>query len=563
MRRVLIAAGEWLLAHWCRIAAAWEQFWFAPADPVPLGLIRILVGYMLFYTHLVWGKNFQAFFGVRGWMSPETLDVFQRGQWIFSFWRWVPESVMWPVHLMCLCVLSLFAIGLWTRVTSILALIITISYSYRAQFANYGLDQMNAILTFYLAIGPSGAALSVDRLIERFRLARKALSDGKDPPRFEHTPRVTARLALRLMQMHFCVIYFYAGHAKLQGAAWWNGEAMWRAFSNLEYQSIDMTWLAWYPWLCHVMTHATILWEVTFSAGIWVRPLRPLILIMGALMHLGIGAFMGMWTFGLVMIFGHVSFWPPEAVHWLLGRFRRHSICVRTVDREDATSVRRAAWRIAIDFSGHVRMAGDLKADAVLQTPVSSDPSSLVCSPADNWLDPVVMAVCSEKEDERVDLLRAISVTTAEVSSLVGGKTNSSPPHEVRTRRRRCLLCVERDARNQLKLFRYFTARGFRCLLAVEPTDAMELARESIPDAILVLGTLFNDDEIESLHAQYKDSELSMPVLYVLRSGQRQRIGEWLDADQVAILEAKLSLGEMRQRVETMLAQPRTQFLPS
>ena len=24
---------------------------------------------------------------------------------------------------------------------------------------------------------------------------------------------------------------------------------MWRAFANLEYQSLDMTWLAWHPWL--------------------------------------------------------------------------------------------------------------------------------------------------------------------------------------------------------------------------------------------------------------------------------------------------------------------------
>ena len=140
---------------------------------------------------------------------------------------------------------------------------------------------------------------------------------------------------------------------------------------------------------------------------------------------------------------------------------------------------------------------------------------------------------------------------------------STSPSPAVRSRRRRCLLCVDRDAQNLLNVFRYFTARGFQCLLAVDPTDALEVAWESIPDAILVLGTMFNDDEIESLHSHYKDLELSMPLLYMLRSGQRQRIGNSLETSQVAILDATLSLGEMRQRVETMLAQPHSQLRPT
>ena len=35
----------------------WQEFWFTPAPPHTLALIRILGGAMLFYTHLVWGKN--------------------------------------------------------------------------------------------------------------------------------------------------------------------------------------------------------------------------------------------------------------------------------------------------------------------------------------------------------------------------------------------------------------------------------------------------------------------------------------------------------------------------
>ena len=278
MGRVVRAAAAWLTAHVRRVAAAWDQFWFTPADPIVLGVMRILAGGMLLYTHIVWGTNLPAFFSERGWMSPLLMDVFQRGELIFSFWWYVPEAWHVTAHGVCLCVITLFWLGLWTRVTSILSLIISISYSYRAQFANYGLDQVNTILTLYLAIGPSGAALSIDRLIQRYRTARRVLSAGAVPS-FERTPRVSAGLAMRLTQIHFCVIYFYSATAKLQGAAWWSGDAMWRAFANQEYQSTDMTWLVWYPWIGNWMTHTTILWELSFGICLAVKGFKPVPLI--------------------------------------------------------------------------------------------------------------------------------------------------------------------------------------------------------------------------------------------------------------------------------------------
>ena len=115
-----------------------------------------------------------------------------------------------------------------------------------------------------------------------------------------------------------CVIYFFAGISKLQGEAWWTGEAMWRAFSNLEYQSIDMTWLAWYPWLLNLVTHLSVLWEIFFCVLIWRPRLRPLMLAGAVVLHVGIGACLGMWTFGLIMLVGCASFLPHQAVRDLV-----------------------------------------------------------------------------------------------------------------------------------------------------------------------------------------------------------------------------------------------------
>src|SRR5947199_374654 len=142
------------------------------------------------------------------------------------------------------------------------ALAVTVSFAHRVPEAMFGLDQMNAVLTFYLAVGPSGRALSLDRWLAARR--------GAAAP----APSASANLALRLINVHMCVVYFFAGVSKLQGEAWWTGEAMWRAFANLEYQSVDMTWLAWHPWLLDLSTHISVLWALSFCLLIWRTPLR-------------------------------------------------------------------------------------------------------------------------------------------------------------------------------------------------------------------------------------------------------------------------------------------------
>ena len=150
--------------------------------------MRILFGGMLFYTHLVWGMNLEGFFGPNGWQSATLVRTVQQGQLAWSFWWWVPDGMRLPVHLICLGILLLFMVGAFTRVTSILAYVITVSYAYRAPLANYGLDQINGIAAFYLAIGPSSGPVGRPTVAE--------VSAG-----FERTPRgkVSARSAARLL----------------------------------------------------------------------------------------------------------------------------------------------------------------------------------------------------------------------------------------------------------------------------------------------------------------------------------------------------------------------------
>jgi hypothetical protein len=296
---------------------AWDRFWFAPASPATLGLMRLFVGGMVLYTHVVWGLELDAFFGPAGWQDPELVRTLQRDGWALSFWWLVPPAWNAAVHGACLAVLGLFLVGLGTRIVGVLAFLIVVSYAHRVPAANFGLDQINAFLTLYLALSPCGGALSIDRLLQ----ARAARRSGRPDqhPLVTQQRFMSARLATRLMQVHLCVLYLFAGISKLKGDAWWDGEALWLAAANLEYQSGDLTWLAWRPWLYQLLTHVTVLWESTFWILVWRPAFRPWVLLAGLGVHLGIGAFMGMWTFGLIMMIAYLAFLPSRWVHRACG----------------------------------------------------------------------------------------------------------------------------------------------------------------------------------------------------------------------------------------------------
>ncbi len=288
-------------------AREWDRFWFTPQDPYVLGLLRVVTGLIVLYAHVIYSLDLPLYLGEQSLLDAE-LTRFEQPTAQLSYWWDLPTGWVWPVHLASLSVLLLFACGLFTRVTSILAWLVVLSYANRLHFVTYGFDQTTAMLMFYLAIGPSGDAWSVDRWL------RSRKGSGGAGSRISGPASIGARVATRLIQVHMCVIYLYAGLAKLTGEAWWHGEAMWMAFANREFQTLDMTWIAWRPYLYSFLTHMTVVFELTFCVLVWKPIVRPLVLAAAVLLHTGIGVCLGMWPFGLIMLAGCGAFVSPA---WL------------------------------------------------------------------------------------------------------------------------------------------------------------------------------------------------------------------------------------------------------
>jgi len=296
------------------LVQAWQRFWFTPAAPNTLAAIRILGGAMLFYTHLVWGKDLIAFLGPHAWVNRETAQQINNqlgGGWAWSYLYYVESpALLWTLHAAALVVFAMLTVGLFTRVVSILACVITLSYCHRLAGMQFGLDQVNALLAMYLAVGPSGAVYSLDRWLAVRRAGRPLPVE----------PSVGANIAVRLIQVHMCVIYLFGGISKMRGETWWDGSAVWYAIANYEYQSLDITWLVHFPIVVALASHATIFWETFYCVLIWPRLTRPIWLAMAMAIHGGIALFLGMITFGLAMLIANLAFVPPEIIERFMGR---------------------------------------------------------------------------------------------------------------------------------------------------------------------------------------------------------------------------------------------------
>ncbi len=295
---------------------AWNAAWFTATDTATLSLIRICTGAMLLYTHFIWSFDLYAFFGPRGWLPMELIeqdqDIFQSFAWSF-FYHIDSPTLIWCIHIVALLVFAMLMLGLFSRVVSVLAAFLAIMYAVRVSpGAFFGLDKINCFLALYLIIGPCGSRYSLDSLRRRLR------GDNDEP-----SPSVSANLAIRLMQWHLAIIYLFSGLGKLQGQAWWTGEATWMSIANLEYQSLDVTFLARYPALLDLLTHATVFWELFYIVLIWNRWLRPWMLLIAVGMHGFIALCLGMITFGLVMLIANLAFVSPRAVRRIIDPIAR------------------------------------------------------------------------------------------------------------------------------------------------------------------------------------------------------------------------------------------------
>jgi hypothetical protein len=243
-----------------------------------------------------------------------------QGNYYWSIYYHVTDPT-WIVilHVTFLVCMLLFTAGFATRFTGAITWLGAMCYVQRASVTVFGQDTMMMILLLYLLIGPAGATLSVDRWLAKWWARRRGL------PEPEVKPSYLANFAIRLIQVHMCLIYLAGGTSKLLGSTWWSGTSLNLVLLNYSFAPLDWTpyyrvmkFLASHRWLWETFTTTgivgTMFVELGFPFLVWDRRWRWVMICAAVMLHTGIAVFMGLTCFSMMMIVMVSSFIPPEVI---------------------------------------------------------------------------------------------------------------------------------------------------------------------------------------------------------------------------------------------------------
>ncbi len=284
-----------------RTRVAWNRFWFEPRSVAPLVFLRIALGLII----VTWGLSLlpdaAAFLGPDG-VLPDVPDVRIRFG-LLQLWRtdvaaFVVVGALVPAGL-------LVAVGLWTRLATVVSFVLLLSVARRDPYMMNSGDALLRHATFFLAFTPAGAAFSVDR----WRRARD---------RFWQVPHA-APWGLRLLQVQIATVYLFSTFEKLRGEKWTTGTALADAWRITDLARVGVPLPVYDSMLLtNVLTFSTLVIELALATLLWNRRARPYVVAAGVALHLGIELTMSVGFFSLTAVTLYLGFVEgATAERWL------------------------------------------------------------------------------------------------------------------------------------------------------------------------------------------------------------------------------------------------------
>jgi hypothetical protein len=275
---------------------AWDGWWFSAVDLRNVALLRIGFGLLALWMYVpMWGDLSWALAdsGVfplaerNAAYGPHRISLFANP------WFQIGDlaTIRW-LFMAFLGVLVLVVLGVFSRVTVLLAWLFIVSMANRAAVWTDGSDVVLKIFGFYLLFMPTGRMWSVDAV------------------RRGGTPLPASAWALRLFQLQVCILYVKTGLVKFFNGQWRAGEGVFQSLATEYFWRFRMEGLlssSLFQWVCEVMNQATLAFEIGFPL-VFLRRLRHPMLIFGVCLHGGVVLLMNLGAFTESILWTYLAF---------------------------------------------------------------------------------------------------------------------------------------------------------------------------------------------------------------------------------------------------------------
>lgn len=305
-----------------RFGDGWNRFWYQRTDPCTLCVMRVLTGLVALYMVGTYSFDLDRFFGPSGMLPVETVARLEQleaerlmtlPRMRFSYLDYIGNyQTLQTAHILGLAVLACFTLGVLTRVSSVLALVVVLSYFHRGPMLTLQAESILAMLMFYLCFAPCGAWLSVDRHWARRRQSAAPAPEPADAGSF------AAGIVTRLIQVHLALIYAMSVFSMLSAPTWWEGSAVWWLVTRVDTRLVDLSGLLYDRIkVVNFWTHCVVAYSLAMPILCWHRLARPLLVALGVLVWLPLGLVTGWLTYAALMMIAGLVLVSPEQMRAL------------------------------------------------------------------------------------------------------------------------------------------------------------------------------------------------------------------------------------------------------
>ncbi len=307
-------------------ARSLDRFWFGFGSPTAIGVFRIIFGFLTFLNLVLLAFDWETWYSERGfvpswlgqrWLYPKTAIGFGTNWSIprINVLNGVTnDRISLLVFLITALAALLTTLGLWTRISSIVLAVGIVSLHHRNPIILHGGDSVIRVMCLYMAIAPSGAACSLDRVI------------GLIKGRISGAPILVSLWPQRLIAYNMALIYLTTTWEKWGGHLWQNGTATWYPVRLAEFYRFPVPdFINQMPFVT-ITTYGTLFVEFALGTLVFFRPLRNYVLLSGLFLHFWIDYSMNIPLFSYLMSSMYISFYDGEEIlDWAdrLGRKRK------------------------------------------------------------------------------------------------------------------------------------------------------------------------------------------------------------------------------------------------